>query len=109
MSREAQLANLNRDVEEVIGVYEQKSGVPASRTWPMIQEHGHVEALSKLVCSADLQQGFKVLRDSGALDMTFEALVVRYRDFFRDPVVEAAEWRLMHADDLLSRREKRCL
>ena len=56
------------------------------------------------LCSADLQQGFKVLRDSDALDMTFETLVVRYRDLFRDSVVEAAEWRLKHPDGLLSRR-----
>ena len=97
------MPKLQRDVDEVITVYEQKTGVPASRTWPMIQQYGHVEALSKLVCSADLQQGFKVLRDSDALDMTFEALIVRYRDLFRDSVVEAAEWRLKHPDSLLSR------
>ena len=49
MSSESQLPRLQRDVEEVIIVYEQKTGVPASRTWPMIQQYGHVEALSRLV------------------------------------------------------------
>jgi hypothetical protein len=43
--------------------------------------------------SPDLQQGFKVLRDSGQLDQTFEAVVVHFRDFFRDNVVQAAQWR----------------
>lgn len=103
MSNESQLANLQRDVERVIAVYEQKAGVPASRTRPMIQRHGHIKALSRLVCSADLQQGFKVLRDLGLLDKTFEALVVHHRDLFRDSVVEAADWRLRHPDDLLAR------
>ena len=103
MSNESQLASLQRDVEEVIAVYEQKTGVPASRTWRLVQRHGHVEALSRLVCSADLQQGFKVLRDSGLLNKTFEALVVYHRDLFRGSVVEAAEWRLKHPDDLLAR------
>lgn len=102
MSNESQLANLRRDVEEAIAVYEQKTGFSASRTWPLIQQHGHVEALSRLVCSADLQQGFKVLRDSDLLGQTFEALVVHHRDLFRDSVVEAAEWRLENADDLLA-------
>lgn len=100
MSNESPLTDLQRAVDEAIAVYEQKTGVPASRTWPLIRQHGHVEAISRLVCSAELQQGFKVLRDSDALDMTFEALVVRHGDLFRDSVVEAAEWRLKHADDL---------
>ena len=34
-----------------------------------------------MVVGADLQQGFKVLRDSNQLDKSFEALVTRYPQF----------------------------
>jgi hypothetical protein len=44
----------------------------------MMEQHGEIEALSRLVVSADLQQGFKVLRDRNQLDKTFESLVDRF-------------------------------
>ena len=37
--------------------------------------------------SADLQQGFKVLRDRNQLNNTFEALVVRFQHLFKPDVV----------------------
>ena len=102
MTRERQLAKLALAVEAAITVYEEKAGISASRTWPMIDRYGHVEALSRLVVSADLQKGFRVLRDADLLDMTFEALVVRHSSLFRPPVVEAADWRLKNPHSLLS-------
>jgi hypothetical protein len=67
----------------------------------MIERLGHIGALSKLMISADLQQGFKALRDSQRLDETFEAIVVRHPNMFTPEVVQAAQWRLDHPHDLL--------
>ncbi len=89
------------DVERAIKLYESVSGHAASRTRPMIENYGVVEALSRLMVSPDLQQGFKVLRDNHQLDKTFESIVVKFKHLFRSDVVEAAEWRLAHPYDLL--------
>ena len=66
------------EVERVICIYEREIGHSASRTRQMIDRLEEVEALSRLMISGDLQQGFKVLRDRRLLDKTFEALVVRF-------------------------------
>jgi hypothetical protein len=89
------------EVSEAIVFYELAIRRPATRTRQMIEEHGEVEALSRLMVTADLQQGFKVLRNRNQLDQTFEAVVVRFRDLFADQVVQAAQWRLDHPHDLL--------
>ena len=79
---------LERETEEEIVLYEKAIGRPASRTrtmfesHTMIESHGTVDALSRLILSADLQKGFKVLRDTGQLAVTFEALVVRHAEKF---------------------------
>ncbi|TQE99102.1 MAG: hypothetical protein FKY71_10390 [Spiribacter salinus] len=89
------------EVEEVTAQYEETTGKPATRTRQMIERHGHIQALSRLMVSADLQQGFRALRDAGQLDQTFEALVVRYSALFSAEVVAAAQWRLDSSDKLL--------
>ena len=94
------LSALLREIDIVITLYEREIGVPAARTRQMIQRHGAIEALSKLVESADLQSGFRILRDRDQLDSTFEALIVRHEALFRKNVVEAARWRLKNADHL---------
>jgi len=94
-------STFEQDVKETIETYEQATGHFASRTREMIERHGVVEALSRLMLSPDLQQGFKVLRDSGQLLATFEALVTRNASRFRDEVVEAAQWRLENPNNLL--------
>ena len=93
MSQEA----LIQDIEVVVAVYEQQIGVPAARTRQMIERYGAIDALSKLAVSADLQSGFRVLRDRGQLEMTFEAVIVRHASLFREDVVAAAKWRLENA------------
>lgn len=87
-------------VDRTIDIYEKAIGQAANRTRQMIERHGAVEALSRLVESPDLQQGFRVLRDRGELDNTFEAIIVRFPKLFPDKVVEAAQWRLDNADQL---------
>ncbi|MFZ0929417.1 MAG: hypothetical protein WAN11_12495 [Syntrophobacteraceae bacterium] len=84
-----------KEVERAIDFYENFAGYPARRVHQMMNRYpSEIEAISHLVTSADLQQGFKVLRDGGHLDKTFEALVVQFQSLFRTEVVQAAQWRL---------------
>jgi len=94
-------AEFRAAVAHAVELYERAIRHAAGRTRNRIETHGEVEALSRLMVSPDLQQGFKVLRDSGQLDQTFEAVVVRFRHFFRDDVVQAAQWRLHNPHSLL--------
>jgi hypothetical protein len=90
-----------KDIEYAISVYEAANGHAAIITREMIQTQGEIEALSRLMISGDLQQGFRVLRDTGQLNKTFESIVVKYKDFFTSEVVDAAKWRLENANNLL--------
>lgn len=94
-------AALASEVQHTISVYESVTGHLATRTRQMIERLGLVKALSRLMVSPDLQQGFKALRDSGQLTQTFEALVLRHQQLFAPSIVEAAKWRLEHPDELL--------
>jgi len=89
------------EVERTIEIYEAFSGHAANRTRQMIDRHGAVGALSSLMVSADMQQGFKVLRDHDRLGESFEALVVRFEDLFKPEIVAAANWRLQNPYELL--------
>jgi hypothetical protein len=53
------------------------------------------------VVSSDLQDGFKVLRDKGKFNDTFEHIVIEYKEKFSTDVIQAAQWRLDHPYDLL--------
>ena len=92
--------SLLREIDDAITLYESKIGGFAARTRQMIAHHGATEALAKLVESPDLQRGFRILRDSGHLDSTFEALIVRHNAEFRESTVDAAQWRLKNANHL---------
>lgn len=94
------LRALLRDIEGVIALYEDASGAAASRTRYMIERDGAVNALSTLAVSVDLEKEFRVLRDRGQLDHSFEALIGKYPCLFSNDVVEAARWRLDNADRL---------
>ena len=91
---------LQQEVENTIAIYERTNGALAARTRKMITVNGVVDALSKLVVTADAQRGFKVLRDSNQLDRTFEAIIVRFPEFFLKPAIESAQWRLDNAHHL---------
>lgn len=93
--------DLCRDVERVLLVYESLIAGTAGRTRPMIERHGYVKALQILVESGELQSGFKVLRDVGRLEESFEQLVVTHGvELFEKRTIDAAQWRLDHSDKL---------
>jgi len=89
------------EVDETLRIYEELIGQFATRTRQMIERYGKTEALSRIVISPDLQQGFKTLRDHNKLDKTFESVVVRYSNLFNPAAVQAAQWRLDNASSLL--------
>lgn len=94
------LQKLIKEVNRTIGIYQDISGEIASRTRKMIEERGVEKALPDLVTSAELQPGFKTLRDAGRLDDTFEAIIVKFPKLFPAQVVEAAQWRLDNSENL---------
>jgi hypothetical protein len=92
---------LHDEIERAIRLYEQMTGCAATRTRQMIERLGEVGALSNLMMSPDLQQGFKVLRDRKQLELSFESIVVRHPELFNDDAVQAAQWRLENPHNLL--------
>jgi hypothetical protein len=88
------------DLEESLKTYELLIGAFASRTRNMIAQYGDVESLSRLVVTADIQPGFKVLNQNGKLQATFEAVITRHPAKFRKEIVDAAVFRLENADAL---------
>ena len=95
------IEELERIVANTIALYEKETRHAAIATRGMIQNFGVVEALSRLVISGNLQQGFKTLRDRGLLKQTFEHIVVQNQQFFKPDVLNAAQWRLDNAFKLL--------
>ena len=51
------LESLFRGIEDVIAIYEEETGVLASRTRQMVERCGHIEALSRLAVTADPATG----------------------------------------------------
>ena len=90
------LDDLIQDVECTLLVYERLIAGTAGYTRPMLERHGHVDALRLLVESGELQSGFKALRDADLLHQSFEQLVVNHTELFEQRTVQAAQWRLDH-------------
>ncbi|MCJ7529904.1 MAG: hypothetical protein MUO64_02580 [Anaerolineales bacterium] len=79
--------------EEVISE-KNKRRTRASRTWQMINRHGIIGAAERAVNRKIEAMGYKVLVEMGMHDLTFEAVIVRYPDAFRQEVVARAKARL---------------
>lgn len=90
-------AALRRDVAIAVEEYEKLIGAYASYTHRMLDQHGAVGALSKLMADSRIQKGLRTLAKAGKLELSFEAAVVKHRPLFPQQVVDAAEWRLERA------------
>ena len=64
----------------------------------MLDRVGGVSVARKLVASGEIQSGLKRLKKLKRLDLSMEHLMLdeRFRGLFKDPELEAAEWRLKH-------------
>lgn len=86
------------EIQEAVDEYERLNRRPATATRAMMARYEAAELLSRLVRDSKIQQGLKVLAKADRLDLSFEAIVVRHKDYpalRRD--VQAAEWRLERA------------
>lgn len=93
---------LEEETENALEVYEKEYlHSRATATRQMIEKHGYVGALSRLMKTPDLQSGFKVLRDNKALEYSFEQVILNHSEEFDRDIVAVAKWRLENADDLL--------
>jgi hypothetical protein len=90
--------SFNNEIEEAIILYEKTIGHFASRTRSMIEKHGILCALEKLMSTSELQKGFKALRDNKLLDKTFEAIIIKYQNEINidKKTVEFAKFRYDH-------------
>jgi hypothetical protein len=68
--------------------------VSANRTWPMLKEHGVIDAVSRVVRNRDETTGYETLVKLGLQHDSFEAVISRYPDAFDDDVVDIANDRL---------------
>ena len=66
----------------------------AGRTWPMIEKHGMIGAIERIVTRRVETEGYRVLVEMGMEDMAFEAVVLRHPDSFSAAAVAASQDRL---------------
>jgi hypothetical protein len=92
--------DVEREAFEAVYAYQAarsvKAGRPfrASRTWPMIETHGIIVAVERLVSKSDDSECYTTLVEMGLEDMAFESVVVRHREAFSEKAVLASEARL---------------
>jgi hypothetical protein len=68
--------------------------VRATRTWQMIDRHGILEAVERVVKRKDDTAGFRALIDMGLQDYAFEAVILRHPSAFSAQAVEQSKVRL---------------
>ncbi len=96
----SKISDLLKEVREVTVHYEKLIGAPATRTRQMIERYGAVDALSRMAINSEIQSGFKKLRDSNQLHLTFEAVILRHSDLFSESALKAAEFKLKNSKDM---------
>ena len=68
--------------------------IRASRTWQMIERHGIIAAVERVVSRRADAAGYLALTKEGMLDMAFEAVVLKYPESFSAEAVERSKRRL---------------
>lgn len=77
----------------------------ASRTWPMIDRHGIIGAVERLVKRKEDTAGYRALAKMNLMDYSFEAVVLRHPDQFSEEAskhcgARLAKYEAEHADTL---------
>lgn len=70
----------------------------ASRTWPMVERCGIIEAVERAVIRSHETQGYLSLVEMGLQEFAFEAVILRHPQLFSDAAVKISnarmsEWR----------------
>jgi len=81
--------------EEVLSAKNRKR-TRASRTWQMIERHGNIPAMERVVSRSANSAGFTALVTMGMEDLAFEAIVIRHSELFTPETVERAKIRLQN-------------
>ena len=66
----------------------------ATRTWQMIERHGVIGAVERVVKRADNAAGYTVLVEMGLEEFAFEVVVINYPDLFSAKALDQAKSRL---------------
>lgn len=66
----------------------------ASRTWPMIKQHGVIGAVERVVNRKDASTAYHELVEGGLGDFSFESVVVRHPDLFTTETLARSKERL---------------
>jgi hypothetical protein len=100
----AAACNANTDAEReairAVFAYEEalssKKGhrVRASRTWPMIDKHGAIGAVERLVSKRKESSGYTTLAEMGMKDFAFESVVLRHPEVFSEKALTRAKERI---------------
>lgn len=69
-------------------------GTRASRTWQMIERHGIINAVERVVARSAESAGYAMLVNMGLQDMAFEAVVLRHPELFSVEAVRRSRQRL---------------
>lgn len=100
----AESHNYNREVEiellKAIYAYEelltQRNGrrTRANRTWQMVTRYGIINDAERAVNRPADAMGFRILVEMGLVDLSFEAVILRYPEAFDAGIVELCRRRL---------------
>ena len=85
---------LEREAIEAIFALESVTGKRASRTWPMLERHGIIATVERVVNREHDSSGYAALVEMGMEDMLFERVVLRHPDQFSPKAVKRSEARL---------------
>ena len=94
------ISDVERECIEAVFAYEEvlsaKRGrrQPASRTWPMIKEHGVIEAVERVVKREDDALGYTALVEMGLEEHAFEAVILRHPSAFSAEAIARSKERL---------------
>ena len=79
--------------EEVLSANNGKK-TRASRTWPMIQKYGIINAVERAVDRKAETKGYTALLEMGLEAYAFEAVILRYPELFSESAVEISRQRM---------------
>ena len=68
----------------------------ASRTWQMINKHGIIPAVERVVNRPHEAAGYTALVEMGLEEYAFEAVIIRHPNLFSDEAVQHSKERIEH-------------
>jgi hypothetical protein len=93
-------SEVERECIEAVFAYEEVLSAraghrqPASRTWPMIERHGIIEAVERVVKRKADALGYTALVEMGLKEHAFEAVILRHPSAFSPEAVKRSKERL---------------